>query len=237
MMFNDYYFHLRFRGGETELEDNDPSHYRYVTDGTVVGIDEADQAAEVGRFRLSYIDVCVAMNAKAWVFDIFDCTLELCDYYPAIFDMETEGPSPELTRLFKGDIWPGNVLIFDRLEILPEFRGHNLGLVVMRRLIERFGAGAGVVAIKPFPLQRECARDEGAGWRQKMRLGDFDKDFRRAAPKLRRHYGKLGFKLMKGTPFMFLAPPATLACAQQARSQGPRRELFKNKACRIAPAH
>jgi hypothetical protein len=55
-----------------------------------------------------------------------------------------------------------------------------------------------------------------------MRLGDFDKDFRRAAPKLRRHYGKLGFKLMKGTPFMFLAPPSD-PCLRPASSQ-PRPE-------------
>jgi hypothetical protein len=55
MLINDYYIHLRFSGGE--LEDNDPSHYRYVTHGTVVRTDEADRAVEVGRFRLSYIDV------------------------------------------------------------------------------------------------------------------------------------------------------------------------------------
>lgn len=210
MLINDYYFHLRFRGGETELEDSDPSHYMYVTNGKVVGIDEAGQAAQVGRFRLSYIDVSAAINAGASVFDTFDCTQETCDYYPAIFDMETEAPSPELTRLFKGDIWPGNVLILDRLEILPEFRGHNLGLLVMRRMIERFGAGVSVVAIKPFPLQHECGRDEEGGWRQKMRLDDFDKDFRRAVAKLRRYYGKLGFKFMKGTPFMFLDAQRTL---------------------------
>jgi GNAT superfamily N-acetyltransferase len=205
MLVNDYYFHLRFRGGEAELEDNDPSHYRYVTVGTVVGIDEAEQETEVGHFRLSYIDVCAAMNARASVFDIFDLTQETFDYYSAIFNVETLGPSPELSDLFKGEVWPGNVLILDRLEILPRFRGHNLGLVVMRRMIERFGAGAAVVAIKPFPLQHTYTPDEEEEheWQLKMKLDNLDKNLRRATAKLRRHYAKLGFKSMKGTEFMF----------------------------------
>jgi hypothetical protein len=40
----------------------------------VVGIGEAEQEAEVGRFRPSYIDVCAAMDARARAFDIFHLT-------------------------------------------------------------------------------------------------------------------------------------------------------------------
>lgn len=153
MLMNSYYNVLQFCGGEAELEDNDPSHYLYITEGTVVAQDEADQTIEVGRFRLFYIDVWAEVNAGASVFDIFDHTQEIYDYYATIFDVGTLDPSPELRRLFKDEVWPGNTLILDRLEILPEFRGYNLGLAVMRRLIERFGAGAAVVAMKPFPLR------------------------------------------------------------------------------------
>lgn len=74
MLINDYYIVLRFCGGKAELEDNDPSHYLYITEGTVVAQDEADQTIEVGRFRLFYIDVWAAVNAGASVFDIFDQT-------------------------------------------------------------------------------------------------------------------------------------------------------------------
>lgn len=135
--------------------------------------------------------------------DIFDCKSDTFDYYSAIFDIDTDGPSDELLRLFKDDVYFGNVLIIDRLEIRPEFRSHNIGLVVMRRLIERFGAGASIVAIKPFPLQRERFSDEANEWRRGLKLADLDKNLRRATAKLRRHYAKLGFKAMKNTPFMF----------------------------------
>lgn len=36
-----------------------------------------------------------------------------------------------------------------------------------------------------------------------MKYGELQKDLRRATAKLMRHYAKLGFKHMKGTPFMF----------------------------------
>jgi hypothetical protein len=55
----------------------------------------------------------------------------------------------------------------------------------MRRLIERFGAGAFIVAITPFPLQRDLSdQDE---WESSLQLADLDKDFRRSTAKLRRH--------------------------------------------------
>lgn len=76
MPINDYYIVLRFCEGQAELEDNDPSHHLYITDGTVIAQDETDQTVEVGRFRLFYIHVWAAVNAGASVFDIFDYTQE-----------------------------------------------------------------------------------------------------------------------------------------------------------------
>ena len=114
-----------------------------------------------------------------------------------------------------------HTLILDRIEILPGFRGYNLGLAVMRRLIERFGADGGIVAIKPFPIQRELTGQEEDEWRQKMRLADFEQSLPRATARLRRHYAQLGFKFVKGTPFMFgdaqIALPA-LTSLRQGRS-------------------
>ncbi|XYJ09450.1 hypothetical protein ACSUZJ_18955 [Telluria sp. B2] len=132
------------------------------------------------------------MNAGASVFDIFDSTQEIYDYYVAIFDAATLDPSPELRHLFKDEVWPGNTLILDCLEILPEFRGYNLGLAVMRRLIDRSGAGAAVVAMKPFPLQHEYARAEEKvlEWQLKMKFDHLDQNLQRATAKLRRHYAR-----------------------------------------------
>ena len=190
MYINDYLMYLEFDKGDSQLEDEDPSHYMYETTGKVIGLMDGERKTVAGRFRLYYIDVCAALNAEASVFDIFDTLSTTIDYYPAIFHPRTIQYTDEIERLFKDEyISFGNVLILDRLEILPRFRSRGLGLVVMRRLIERFGAGAALVAIKPFPLQCEV---EGAGgedgtWRSKMQLEEFTKHSRIATAKLRRH--------------------------------------------------
>ena len=77
----------------------------------------------------------------------------------------------------------------------------------MRRLIQRFSVGAGVVAIKPFPLQFESSipAEGEEGWHEKMQLSSFRESEQDAVQKLKDHYGKLGFIEMSGTPHMFLS--------------------------------
>lgn len=204
MLIGNYYFHLRFDGAESFLEDDDPSHYAHSTYGTVIGVDKDDNEALAGKFCLHYLDICAAVNASASVFDIFDCRASTLDFYGAIFAGDSLTVSAKLNRLFNFEPAWGNVLILDRLEILPAFRGNNLGLIVMRRLIERFGAGAAYVAIKPFPLQGEYHhRDVVDEWADRLQLGKFEENLRRSTAKLRRHYARLGFKALKGKPFMF----------------------------------
>lgn len=203
MLIDDDLFFLEINKSEASIEDNDPSHYLYVTTGNVMAQNDDQREILAGKFRLYYVDVCAALNAGASVFDVFDCESAIIDYFEPIFNYGTLDISEKLLKLFKYDSSWGNVLILDRLEILPPFRARNVGLIVMRRLIERFGAGAAVVAIKPFPLQCERVSKDSDEWRDSLRLADFDKDIRRSTAKLRRYYAKLGFKAMKGTPFMF----------------------------------
>jgi GNAT superfamily N-acetyltransferase len=216
MLIGDDFFFLELNGSECFLEDGDPSHYAYSIHGTIVAADEEDNKTLAGKFHVYYLDVLAAFNANASVFDIFDCRSDTLDYYGAIFEPGTLDASPKLTKLFgESRVGWGNVLIINRLEVLPQFRGHNLGLIVMRRLIERFSAGAFVVGIKPFPLQREAGSDEPDDWSARLDLGQLDKNLKRATSKLRSHYARLGFKLMKGTSFMFLTTEYDLPAASE----------------------
>lgn len=111
-------------------------------------------------------------------------------------------------------------MILDRVEILPKYRGGGIGLLVLTSLIERFGAGAGVVGMKPFPLQLEPkqSRDSSA-WVKRLRLGDLPRDAKVATEKLKRYYEKLGFVRMRSTPFMFRSMSWALPSVEQLRSE------------------
>lgn len=126
--------------------------------------------------------------------------------------------SERLQTLLEDEIWNFNLLILDRVEILPKYRGGGVGLLVLTALIERFGAGAGVVGMKPFPLQLEPkeSRDSSA-WAKRLRLDDLPRDEKKATKKLKRYYGKLGFVEMKSTPFMFRSMAWELPSVEQLR--------------------
>ena len=188
---------------------DDPGDYIYPICGQIAKMDNDESDIAVGKFRMYYVDIASAINTGYInVFDIFDAHSDsTAEYYDSLFDPDTEGFSKNLQRLFDYEIFEQNVLIIDRLELLPGYRGKNLGLIIMRRLIQRFSAGAGVVAIKPFPLQFEQSTpDENkSGWNAEMQLSSFRETERDSVRKLQSHYGKLGFVEMKGTPHMFLS--------------------------------
>ena len=191
------------------LEADDPGDYIYPICGRIAKMVDDESDIWVGKFRQYYVDIASAINAGYTdVFDIFDAhSGSTADYYDSLFDPDTVGFSENLRQLLEDEIFEPNLLIIDRLELLPGYRAQNLGIISMRRLIQRFSAGAGVVAIKPFPLQFEQsipAEDE-SGWHEEMQLASFRETERDSIRKLQNHYRKLGFVEMKGTPHMFLS--------------------------------
>jgi len=128
-------------------------------------------------------------------------------YYEALYAADDLEYSDEVLSLFDHDVLGTNLLILDRLELLPRYRGQKLGLLIMRKLIRRFSADAGIVAIEPFPLQFEHEVSDGRErkWHDELRLSDFPKDEERAIEKLRVYYGKLGFVGLEGSTYMILS--------------------------------
>jgi GNAT superfamily N-acetyltransferase len=188
---------------------DDPDDYIYPIYGRMAKMDNDESDIVVGKFRLYYVDIASAINTGYInMFDLFDAHSDsTADYYGSLFDPDTMDFSENLQQLFNYEIFEQNVLIIDRLELLPEYRGENLGLTIMRRLIQRYSAGAAVVAIKPFPLQFEQSipAENKSGWHTEMQLSSFRETEGDSIRKLRSHYSKLGFIEMKGTPHMFLS--------------------------------
>lgn len=185
----------------------EPTDFLYETDGDLLVVNDADDRSLVGKFRLYYVDVERAINNGMPIFDVLDSYAQTVDYYDALFGVNAPEFSDSLMKTLNDDVFGSNVLILDRLEILPKYRGRGLGLSVMRHMIERFAGGAAVIAIKPFPLQfeLESSREDGKKWKVDLGLSELSKNERNATKKLRDYYGRLGFVGMRGTPFMVKA--------------------------------
>lgn len=219
MLINDHYFHLQLDQSEVAIDSGDPLDFAYRYSGTIVASTSLDEKTIAGKFCAYYIDIASAINnGTVSVFDIFDSRSTTLDYYPAIYANESLDINEKLLKALDCSHFFGNVLIIDRLEILPAYRAHNLGLLIMRRLIERFGAGASITAIKPFPLQFEANKHLDDEWSQQLKLPTFDTNNRSATARLKKYYRKLGFVSLPGTPFMFLELGLNLVSVDDLRA-------------------
>lgn len=202
-------FMLRLHPETIFLSGDEVNDFLYEVSGEILcpGEDLAEGAETfVGVFRLFYVDVEGTLEADIHPFDVFDAhSEETCDFYETIYNGTGDvfkGFKEEVAE--EGDVIGLNLLIIDRVEILPRFRGKRIGLWVMKRLIDRFRHGAGLVAIKPFPLQFESGAEKAQGWRKKMRLGDLPRDEERSRKRLCGYYEQIGFEGVAETPYMVL---------------------------------
>lgn len=201
---------LLFDEQELFAYDEEPSAYLLHWTGRVIHWEENDETTAVkrpiGNFSAIFVNAAGAINDGVSLFDVFDTERTTFDYYQAMFDQATEDFTDQVVKVaFRGDYaLSPNVLILDRLTILPEYRGKGRGLMVLRGLMQYLGPGAGLMAMKPFPLQGESRprSPEALAERQLLELDQYPGDMRKATSKLVRHYKRLGFIRLPKSPYM-----------------------------------
>ena len=174
---------------------------------------EKDQIA--GRFRIYYANFELGQNHNVRAREILDAYQHTFGYADAVLDSDETRFSKRLHNLLGDEIEAFNFLILDRVELLPKYRGNGVGLLILRSLIERFGTGAGVVGMKPFPLQLEPKDQTNSRWTRRLRLEQFPSDSKISTRKLRSYYHRLGFVPMRSTPFMFRSLSWALLTTEQ----------------------
>jgi len=194
--------HLVWSDACTVDNAGDPSHYLYETMGEIRQFDDGgENEVLVGKFGLFYVDIRRASSAGVALFDVCDTDSTTIGYFESLYFPAEPHLNRRASSLLQYDTPAGNLLIIDRLEVMPKFRGRGIGLRVMAEMIGRFGAGASVVAIKPFPLQFETAGSVD-GWCASLELNRLPRSIRSATAKLRDHYASLGFVRVPRTPYM-----------------------------------
>lgn len=99
----------------------------------------------------------------------------------------------------------GNVLLAMTMEILPEYRKQNLGLLLLDATMRMFEGTAGLVVIEPHPVaggHRKCED----GWRESMEWGNLAStvaEKAHGAKQLRKHWARLGFQPVPGSKQRF----------------------------------
>lgn len=155
---------------------------------------ESETQEVVGEARAYVLN---AEGCEAWGYrplDALDTRSATAPYMALLSLREAGNVTPSVLRAL--DMSPDDMvvsqsmLIIDRTEILPGYRGRGYGLQAMHLLLAQLSLGCALAAIKPFPLQFESKRQ----WKEEMALGSFKGKKPEATARLRTHYARLGFK-------------------------------------------
>lgn len=193
---------------ELAVEDDEPARFIKFIDGTIYLYTDGERKVKAGNFSVIIIDVESAVNERESVFDVFDFSSKTLDYF-SLYAPDLDFKPKVLKALGGEDRWAPGMLILDRLEVLPKFRGQAVGLRVLRWLRMQFSMGCGILVMKPYPLQFEGGTPEENRSKEsfvRLRLDLFGTDFQRALKKLRVYYGRAGFAVVAGTPYMVADP-------------------------------
>ena len=163
--------------------------------------DEETQEDEkiIAKSKFKYIDVDFALKEEYNCFDLFDSYSTTLEHYYALYDgknLDKLKFSCKVMELFKSKtISSLNILIVERLEILPEYRGKNISNKIIDEISRLFGKSS-FIALKSYPLQMECKREDDKvnSWEKDMQLDRCEQDEKKARKKLQDYYVKLGFK-------------------------------------------
>jgi hypothetical protein len=190
------------------LESQEPdTEYIHQIDAVILAEYETLQGGErqvnVGSVKAMRIDSDRARDAGESLWDVCDaCEQETANCYMELFLPESEEPyeyKPSVQEFFP-DAHSLDVLLIDLVRVDPAHRGANLGLRAVRRTIDLFGPGMGLVVCRPFPLQFNAEHRE---FRREVppELAVFTTGERESFTKLERHWESMGFQRIPGTAY------------------------------------
>jgi GNAT superfamily N-acetyltransferase len=184
---------------------------RYVTSilGDIIQEDEDGQnVAMVGRITLQFVLVSLAINNEYDLYEIFDESAPLFEIGQAIFDFQYGEIKDKIQDYYNGEIVNSDIYVIERIEILPPYRGNNLGKKIIKDIYNRFSGACGLFVLKSFPLQFETEGTGNSEWNKQMKLDAFEKNEKMAVQKLKSFYKSCGFETIPGisSNFMFVNP-------------------------------
>lgn len=164
-------------------------------EGDLYAFLDEDREHLAGHARLFVLNADAAEQAGASLFNVLDQRSETAPFICLLGDAEGE-LAPGLRALLGPHASTRNMLLLERLEILPSFRGQQLGLQYMRAAITRFGLGCRLVAARPDAAQSTPLRTPRGRARHPQA--------RTAAQELRKHYECAGFVKVPSSDVMIL---------------------------------
>ena len=169
----------------------DPEDWILEINGEVFNYTEDDEKEIIGKCRHFFIDL---ENSEETAYDLLDIRCEVVPY-TCMYENDTASFTDDVLTLCDNEAWNSNILIIDRIEVLPNYRGHGLAKTIIDDAINLFSPRTDVIALKAFPLQQECKalKHRPKKWERMMNLKALEMNEAKAEQKLMAYYETRGF--------------------------------------------
>ena len=207
--YMDIIFKYEFESCIGEIEGN-----RYIQDikASIIKTDEYGyNPIVIGKGDIKILLLEQAINDHYDIFEIFDMHEYTMRIGGMIFDFDNYELKEDLhKKLFGDDIMLNqNICIFERMTILPKYRGFGIGAKFVKDRYNFFSSACGLIVMQPYPLQLEAVGPNGRTdeFERKMGYDTMEHDVRKATKSLKDYYKRLGYISVKGyKDLMFFVP-------------------------------
>ena len=170
--------------------------------GRIIGETENRGEEDAGQIKASLVQFGEALDHGISAERLGDgISGDISEYWEHLFDPETGCPKEEIQTEF--EVVDLDLLIIDYVAIYPEYRGLRIAESAIHRTIDIFGAGCGLVACKPWPLQFTPSVAEDQEALKRLALPNVSKG--EAIRKLRSYWSRLGFWPLSNTGIYLLS--------------------------------
>lgn len=186
-------------------------NYRYrqkILGKIMLQNEQGEDLEEVGRIYADKLLFGVGMEEGWDHFSIFDTEQYLLDLGSAIWDFEACDFKKALDKFFEGNLIDSDVLYLHTIEVLPAYRGMQLGEHALKDAANNFEQGCSLVITDCLPLQHTNWLSTDPEWRKKMQYDLFEKGKRKAKAQVIQYLKRTGFYYLPkvSKQYMFLCP-------------------------------
>ena len=159
---------------------------------------ESTDFEEIGRARFYLVYIAQARNAQEDLAEVFDEHEYTFRHAQEFYDFEGDDFREEIQKFYNYEFVAPNVCILERLEILPKYRGLQIGKSLTADILFHFEDSCSLIILQPYPLQFEVKTREKDEWRENLKLNAFEQDENKAFDKLTKYYQSWGFDNIPG---------------------------------------
>ena len=202
----------------TELYDSVETDFVHTILGRITAEPQSRGKEDAGHIGASLVQFGEALNHGISAERLGDgISGDISEYWEHVFDVEAGYPKEEIQNEF--EVVDLDLLIIDYVTVFPKFRGLGIAESAIHRTIDIFGAGCGMVACKPWPLQftPSVAGDPEA----LKKLAPPDVGKAEALRKLRSYWSRLGFWPL-GNTGLYLLSVSQRGCDSSSQGRGKR---------------